>query len=198
MCIKAVSGISILKVITSNSFYSLIPPFYHLPLPLLQPVAMPFQPPSIMAACMILLAAPKLAASMPAVGERGLMLCQRQETGEDGDELQPIVCEERPIIPTPEYTTPTGSLTPVEPAEPQVYFAYQGCYNEPKRGGRALEHVWMDDGMTPSRCEEHAAGFAYHGVEYGNECWYERLLRGHARNKSSTLTTFSPTGMATH
>jgi hypothetical protein len=121
---------------------------------------------------MILLAAPKLAASMPAVDERGLMLCQRQEQGEDGDELQPIVCEEHPIIPTPQSTTPTGSLTPVEPAEPQVYFAYQGCYNEPKRGGRALEHVWMDDGMTPARCEEHAAGFAYYGVEYGNECWY--------------------------
>lgn len=143
---------------------------------------MPFQPPSIMAACMILLAAPKLAASLP-TDDYSLSLSARQdESGEpvivefqdpEGDEDPepvPTPQPQTPLIPTP------GSQTPIEAPDPDVYYASQGCYAEPKKG-RALANVWIDQGMTPDLCAAHAADYAYFGVEYGVECWYGNTLR---------------------
>lgn len=139
---------------------------------------MPFQPPSIMAACMILLAAPKLAASLPTDDHSlSLSLSARQDEPVileyDDDEPEPVPT---PQAPTPRIPTP-GSQTPIDAPEPGVYYAEQGCYAEPKKG-RALANVWIDDqGMTPDLCAAHAADYAYYGVEYGVECWYGNTLR---------------------
>lgn len=142
---------------------------------------MPFQPPSIMAACMILLAAPKLAASMPA-NDHSLSLSVRQV-----DEPEPITVDPegdnepvptQPNTPqpvTPQIPTP-GDMTPVVPPELETDYAFQGCYAEPKKG-RALQHVWVDQDMTPELCAAHAVEYAYYGVEYGIECWYGNTLR---------------------
>jgi hypothetical protein len=145
---------------------------------------MPFQPPSIMAACMILLAAPKLAAAMP---KSDFSLAGRDDDGTEAVSIfqanpqevqQPITdpdeLDHSPVV-TPQPITPSGQSTPVPvtPIEPAVFYAGQGCYSEPKRGGRALEHVWEDNAMTQELCSDHAVsgGFAYFGLEYGKECW---------------------------
>lgn len=93
---------------------------------------MPFQPPSIMAACMILLAAPRLAAAYPSPADSDLALGIRHDGSleqRDGaahvvredDELEPVPTEPMPTpVPTP------GSTTPVFEEEPEPYFAFQG------------------------------------------------------------------------
>jgi hypothetical protein len=146
-----------------------------------------------MAACMILLAAPKLAAAMPKsdfslVGRDDDLSAeaitveinpqQVQQPITDPDELEhsPVPT---PQPQTPQPITPSGQSTPVTPIEPEVFYAGQGCYSEPQRGGRALEHVWEDNAMTQQLCSDHAVagGFAYFGLEYGKECWYGNTLR---------------------
>lgn len=131
-----------------------------------------------MAACMILLAAPKLAASMPTDDLRSLALRQEDEPVPaiivEDDEEVPVPT---PQAPTPQPGTPSGSVTPVVPAEPEVYYAVQGCYAEPKKG-RALDHVWVHQSMTPELCAAHAVDYAYYGIEYGVECWYVKLQSG--------------------
>ena len=112
---------------------------------------------------MILLAAPKLAISLPT---DDLSLVARQEDPED-----PVPVPTPDRSPTPQPQTPDGSATPIIGPDPEPYYAFQGCYSEPKKG-RALDHVWIDHSMTPELCAAHAADYAYYGVEYGYECWY--------------------------
>ncbi|KAH7305475.1 WSC domain-containing protein [Stachybotrys elegans] len=137
---------------------------------------MPFQPPSIMAACMILLAAPKLAACMPTNDATHVL----RQADEDPMPIQQINLEPEPSptpqAQTPPVVTPSGSTTPVIVPETGPYYAVQGCYEEPKKG-RALDHVATDPAMTVELCGEIAASYAYFGLQYGSECWYGNTLR---------------------
>lgn len=134
---------------------------------------MPYQAPSLAAACMILLAAPKLVMAIIPSQVATEQLRARMLESEPEEEVVPFPItpgDTTPMIPTP------GSITPISPPEPDIFYAAQGCYKEPKKG-RALEHVWVQEDMTPELCAEHAVNYAYYGVEYGIECWYGNTLR---------------------
>lgn len=40
--------------------------------------------------------------------------------------------------------------------------------------------------MTPELCAEHAAGFAYYGLQYGKECWFGNTLRKGSGQRDET------------
>ena len=77
--------------------------------------------------------------------------------------------------------TPTPTLPPADPVfNPGVgNYTLVGCYAEPT-GARALPSMMLNENQTVAACVSfaEAAGAAFAGLEYGQECWYGTRVHG--------------------
>lgn len=69
--------------------------------------------------------------------------------------------------------TSTGPIVVQKSGDHELDSCWHGPFD-----ARALPNVYSDPEMTVEKCLARASGYAYAGVEFGEECWYGNALSG--------------------
>ncbi|KAF8421833.1 WSC domain-containing protein [Tirmania nivea] len=82
--------------------------------------------------------------------------------------------------------TTTTAAPPNGPTSTANY-TYIACWSDNDLGNRTLQgKTVQDQGDSPDFCHTFCAGFAYFGLEYGNECWCGNVVRDVSEQRPET------------